>query len=145
MDPDSIPTEPPSAVLAPEGVTGLLIAVVILIILSMIFSSSESAFLSINKLRIRFLRSKKDKGAIRVGKLLDRKEQLLNTVLVGNNIVNIAITSLLTSLALQAPWSTTARTWSNTCSFSGSSRRQRQQAKGSPSPGPFERRCVATS
>ena len=71
---------------AMPGFVGLLLAVVVLIILSMIFSSSESAFLSINRLRIRFLRSKKDRGAIRVGNLLDRKEQLLNTVLVGNNI-----------------------------------------------------------
>ena len=105
MDPDSIPSEPPPALAADSaavsGLAGLLLAVVVLIILSMIFSSSESAFLSINRLRIRFLRSKKDRGAIRVGRLLDRKEQLLNTVLVGNNIVNIAITALLTSLALQ--------------------------------------------
>ena len=105
MDPDSIPSEPPPAMAvdaaAMPGFVGLLLVVVVLIILSMIFSSSESAFLSINRLRIRFLRSKKDRGAIRVGKLLDRKEQLLNTVLVGNNIVNIAITALLTSLALQ--------------------------------------------
>lgn len=105
MDPDSIPSEPPPALaadsVAVSGLAGLLLAVVVLIILSMIFSSSESAFLSINRLRIRFLRSKKDRGAIRVGRLLDRKEQLLNTVLVGNNIVNIAITALLTSLALQ--------------------------------------------
>ncbi len=106
MDPDSIPSEPPSAMLAQqglvaEGFVGLLLAVVAFIILSMIFSSSESAFLSINKLRIRFLRSKKNKGAIRVGRLLDQKERLLNTILVGNNIVNIAITSLLTSLALK--------------------------------------------
>lgn len=105
MAPDSIPSEPPPALAADSaavsGLAGLLLAVVVLIILSMIFSSSESAFLSINRLRIRFLRSKKDRGAIRVGRLLDRKEQLLNTVLVGNNIVNIAITALLTSLALQ--------------------------------------------
>lgn len=106
MDPDSIPSEPPSVMLPQqgldaEGFVGLLLAVVALIILSMIFSSSESAFLSINKLRIRFLRSKKNKGAIRVGRLLDQKERLLNTILVGNNIVNIAITSLLTSLALK--------------------------------------------
>lgn len=96
---NSIPVEPLPA--STEGITGLLLAVVVLIILSMIFSSSESAFLSINKLRIRFLRTKKDKRAIRAGRLLDHKEQLLNTVLVGNNIVNIAITSILTSLALQ--------------------------------------------
>jgi CBS domain containing-hemolysin-like protein len=91
----------PQQGLITEGLVGLLLAVVALIILSMIFSSSESAFLSINKLRIRFLRSKKNKGAIRVGRLLDQKEGLLNTILVGNNIVNIAITSLLTSLALK--------------------------------------------
>ena len=91
----------PTGDISLEGVIGLLIAILVLIIFSMIFSSSESAFLSINKLRVRFLRSKKDKKAIKVGKLLDRKDALLNTVLVGNNIVNIAITSLLTSLALQ--------------------------------------------
>ena len=91
----------PAGDISLEGVIGLLIAILVLIIFSMIFSSSESAFLSINKLRVRFLRSKKDKKAIKVGKLLDRKDALLNTVLVGNNIVNIAITSLLTSLALQ--------------------------------------------
>ena len=91
----------PAGDISLEGVIGLLIAILVLIIFSMIFSSSESAFLSIKKLRVRFLRSKKDKKAIKVGKLLDRKDALLNTVLVGNNIVNIAITSLLTSLALQ--------------------------------------------
>lgn len=105
MDADSIPSESPSALvqdgLAAEGFVGLLLVVVALVVLSMIFSSSESAFLSINKLRIRFLRSKKNKGAIRVGKLLDQREGLLNTILVGNNIVNIAITALLTSLALK--------------------------------------------
>ncbi len=87
--------EPP-----PGSVAVLLTAVAVLIVLSMSFSASESAFLSINKLRIRFLRSKKDKKAQRVGKLLDKKENLLNTVLVGNNIVNIAVSSILTSLAL---------------------------------------------
>ena len=95
---ETIMTEPPSAV---EGIIGLLIAIAVLIVLSMIFSSSESAFLSINKLRIRFLQSKKNKKAIKVEKLLNKKEQLLNTVLVGNNIVNIAITSLLTSLSVR--------------------------------------------
>ncbi|MBE6345185.1 MAG: DUF21 domain-containing protein, partial [Spirochaetaceae bacterium] len=71
-----------------EGVSVLIIAFLVLILLSMIFSCSESAFLSINKLRVRFLRTKKNKGAIKVSKLLERKELLLNTILVGNNIVN---------------------------------------------------------
>jgi CBS domain containing-hemolysin-like protein len=72
-----------------------------LVVLSLIFSASESAFLSINKLRVRFLRIKKDdKRAIRCGKLLEHKEKLLHTLLIGNNIVNILLTALLTSLAL---------------------------------------------
>lgn len=81
--------------------TFLLILAAVLILFSIIFSASESAFLSVNKLRIRFLRKKKNKKAIRAGKLLDNKERLINTVLVGNNIVNIAISAILTSIALE--------------------------------------------
>ncbi|MFI3257182.1 MAG: hemolysin family protein [Spirochaetales bacterium] len=80
----------------------LLIIAGILIVLSMFFSASESAFFSVNKLRIRFLRNKKNKAAIRVGKLLDNKDKLLSTILVGNNIVNISLSSILTSIALTA-------------------------------------------
>ena len=79
----------------------MLVVAVILIILSMLFSASESAFFSVNKLRVKFLRGKKHKGATRAGKLLDNKGKFLNTVLVGNNIVNIALSSILTSLALE--------------------------------------------
>ena len=62
---------------------------------------SESAFLSVNKLRIRFLRRKKVKKAIRVGKLLDKQDELINTILIGNNIVNISISSILTKISLE--------------------------------------------
>ncbi|MBQ7905637.1 MAG: HlyC/CorC family transporter [Spirochaetaceae bacterium] len=83
-----------------SSITGLLILAVVLILLSMIFSASETAFLSINKLRLRLLRNKKNKKAIRAGKLLDKKEKLLNTILVGNNIVNISLSAIITSIAL---------------------------------------------
>ena len=53
---------------------GLLIASVALIVLSMLFSISESAFLSMNKLRLRILRKERDKRALRVGRLLEKKE-----------------------------------------------------------------------
>ena len=79
----------------------MLVVAVILIILSMLFSASESAFFSVNKLRVKFLRGKNHKGAISAGKLLDNKARFLNTVLVGNNIVNIALSAILTSLALE--------------------------------------------
>ncbi|MEE0998127.1 MAG: CNNM domain-containing protein, partial [Treponemataceae bacterium] len=90
-----MPSEPPS------NMAGLLAVAVVLLILSCLFSMSESAFLSVNKLRIRFLRRKKVKKAIRVGKLLDKQEELINTILIGNNIVNISISSILTKISLE--------------------------------------------
>ena len=71
-----------------------------LIILSMLFSISESAFLGMNKLRLRILRKNKNKKALRAGKLLDKKEQLINTILISNDLVNIFLSAILTSIAL---------------------------------------------
>ncbi len=53
-----------------------------------------------NKLRLRILRKNKNKAALRAGKLLDKKEQLINTILISNDLVNIFLSAILTSLAL---------------------------------------------
>lgn len=82
------------------GFTGLLIAAIMLLILSMFFSASESAFLSVNKLRIRYLKQKKNRKAIRIGKLLEKKDQLIDTILVGNCLVNIALSSIVTTICM---------------------------------------------
>lgn len=66
----------------------------------MLFSISESSFLAMNKLRLRVLREKKDKRALRAGRLLEKKEILINTLLVANDLVNILLSSLLTAAAL---------------------------------------------
>lgn len=79
----------------------LIIILIVLIILSMLFSISESSILGMNKLRLRILRKKKDKRALRVSKLLEKKEQLINTLLISNELVNIFISALITSIALQ--------------------------------------------
>ena len=80
----------------------ILIAIsVVLVFLSMIFSATESAFLSINKLRVRLLRNKKNRRATRVWRLLNNKDRLINTLLVGNNIVNIALSSIFTYIAIE--------------------------------------------
>ena len=84
-----------------SSIWGLVAVAAVLIILSMIFSASESAFLSVNKLRVRFLRNQKNKKAARVWKLLKDRERLINTLLVGNNIVNIAISSIITIISLK--------------------------------------------
>lgn len=75
---------------------------IVLIVLSMLFSISESSILGMNKLRLRLLRKNKDKRALKIGRLLDYKERLINTLLVSNEIVNIFVSSIITSLALEA-------------------------------------------
>lgn len=79
----------------------LLFVAITCIVLSSLFSASESAFLGLNKLRVHFLREKGDKRAIRAGKLLERKEELLNMLLVGNEIVNVTLSVVLTSIFLK--------------------------------------------
>ena len=79
----------------------IFILLAVLIVLSMLFSISESSFLGMNKLRLRILRKNKDKRALIAGRLLDRRERLINTLLVSNDIVNIFLSSIITSIALE--------------------------------------------
>ena len=78
----------------------LFIAAAVLIVLSMLFSISESAFLGMNKLRLRILKKNGDKRAVRAAKLLEKKEHLINTILISNDLVNIFLSAILTSIAL---------------------------------------------
>lgn len=86
----------------PETLPDLLYCTVfpLLLLLSMFFSASETAYLSASRLHIRYLREKNNRSAIRVEQLLSRKTYYLNTILVGNNIVNITLSSLGTTLAV---------------------------------------------
>ena len=79
----------------------LLIGLGILFLLSMFFSSAETAFLSLNKLKLRFLRERNNRAAARAEKILQNKQKFLSTILIGNSIVNIAISAVLTAVALQ--------------------------------------------
>lgn len=79
----------------------IIIQVVILAVLLMasgFFSASETALMSLSKIRIRHMQDEGIKGAKLVGKLTEDSGKLLSSILVGNNIVNIAATSLSTSL-----------------------------------------------
>jgi CBS domain containing-hemolysin-like protein len=66
----------------------------------MLFSAGESAFLSLNKLRLHVRLLKKDARAQKVSRLLKRKDLLINTFLIGNALVNIGLTALVTALAI---------------------------------------------
>lgn len=78
----------------------LIISLLVLFVLSMFFSSAETAFISLNKLRLRFLCEQKHRAALRVEKILQNKQKFLSTILIGNSIVNTAISAVLTAFAL---------------------------------------------
>ena len=71
---------------------------VVFIIFSAYFSATETAFSSLSKTRLKALRDRGSKRAALVLSLSEQYDNLLSTILVGNNIVNIAIASLGTVL-----------------------------------------------
>ncbi len=77
-----------------------IIGLIILIILSSFFSASETALMSISKIRVRHMVEENIKGSNRVKELTDNPSSLLASILVGNNVVNIASSSLATVLAI---------------------------------------------
>ncbi len=69
--------------------------------------SAESAFIALPKLRIRYLVESGIKGAEKLARVADKPERLLATVLLGNNLVNIAAATLGTIMAVSVwglPW-----------------------------------------
>lgn len=75
-----------------------IIAMIFLIIMSAYFSSTETAFSSLNKTRLKTLIEKGNKRAELTYALSEKYDKLISTILVGNNIVNIAVASIGTLL-----------------------------------------------
>lgn len=77
------------------------IFLVILLMLSAFFSSSETTLTTVNKIRMRTLSEAGDKRAARVLRITSDSGKMLSAILIGNNIVNLSASSLATSLALK--------------------------------------------
>ena len=75
---------------------GKIILVVVMMIFSALFSSTETAYSSVNKLRLKNYASQGNKKAARALKLANKFDDVLTAVLIGNNIVNIATSSVST-------------------------------------------------
>lgn len=71
-----------------------LLAMVICIVFSAYFSASETAFSSLNRARMKAMAEQGDKRAERALALAEQYDRLLSTLLIGNNIVNIAVASI---------------------------------------------------
>ena len=78
-----------------------LVALILLVALSSFFSSAETAFSSVNRVRMRALEEEGNKSAARVNLILDNYGKMISTILIGNNIVNMSLSSLATTLALR--------------------------------------------
>ena len=78
-----------------------LAATVVMIMLSAFFSSAETAMTTINKIRIFSLSEQGNTKAILLLKIIEDPGKLLSTILIGNNIVNITASSLVTTFTIR--------------------------------------------
>lgn len=84
------------------GDLSTILALVFLVICSAFFSASETAYTSLNLVRMKRMAADGDARAAKVLKLAERYESLLSSILIGNNIVNILASSLATVLFVRA-------------------------------------------
>jgi putative hemolysin len=78
--------------------TTAALAILFLMMLSAFFSATETAFTSINRIKIKNLANDGNHKARRVVRLSEQYDNLLSTILIANNVVNIATTSIATVL-----------------------------------------------
>ena len=79
----------------------MIVLLLILMVMSALFSSSETAVACVNKIRLKHRADQGDKRAARALRIADRYEDALTAILVGNNIANIGSSSLATVLFTQ--------------------------------------------
>lgn len=85
----------------PPPLTGYFFILAVLLLFSMFFSACETAFLSVNVLRIKYLERRKSKQAVKIIKILKNRQRFLTSSLIANSFVNILISVVLTSLSLK--------------------------------------------
>lgn len=78
-----------------------ILVLIVLLFFSAFFSASETALTSLSHLRIQRLLEKKVPGAKLLAKLKENPSGFLSTILIGNNLVNIAAAALATTIAIQ--------------------------------------------
>ena len=78
--------------------TPYIISIVLLVILSACFSAAETAFTSLNRIKIKNMAADDVKNAQLVLSLSDNYDKLLTTILIGNNVANIGTTAIATVL-----------------------------------------------
>lgn len=80
--------------------TNQVVSLIILLILSGFFSSAETALFSISRTKARFLTKQPGRAYALIGKMKQNPHRLLSTILIGNNVVNVAASALATSVTI---------------------------------------------
>ena len=78
----------------------MFITLILLLAFSAFFSSSETALMAVSRLRLKHIAEERPRKVRLVEKVLVKPERLIGTILLGNNLVNVAMTALATSLAI---------------------------------------------
>ena len=78
----------------------MFVLLIVLLGLSAFFSGSETALMAISRLRLRYLAETKPVRARLVERILKEPERLIGTILLGNNLVNVAMSAIATALAI---------------------------------------------
>ncbi len=78
----------------------MIFVLMLLLAFSAFFSGSETALMAISRLRLRHISETEPKRARYVEKLLEKPERLIGAILLGNNLVNVAMTAIATALAI---------------------------------------------
>lgn len=81
-----------------ESNVSSIIAIVILVLFSAYFSATETAFTSLNRIKLKNMAQDGNERAKKVLEMSENYDRLLSTILIGNNIVNIAMTAVSTVL-----------------------------------------------
>ncbi|QNM06815.1 HlyC/CorC family transporter [Qiania dongpingensis] len=78
-----------------------IVVLLVLLFLSAFFSSAETALLSMSNVRIRTLVDEGNQKAVTLEKVVHNKGKMLSAILIGNNVVNLSASSLITSLVIK--------------------------------------------
>lgn len=77
------------------------IILIILAVCSFFFSASETSIIGLSKIKLRHMLQKQIKGAKSIQHLVARLDKVIAAILIGNNIVNIAVSAIVTSIFVQ--------------------------------------------
>lgn len=78
----------------------MIVAIIILLFVSLFFSGSETALTAVNKMKLQSRANNGDASAKRLLRLISRPSVFITTILIGNNIANILLPTLVTTMAL---------------------------------------------